>query len=131
MCSAVNTDFYCVFLWEHMEIYVNNVVTYYQGVGTMPKSKEKVEEIKMRVTKQEKQLIKAAAMAKGITMTEFILDMVVPTAKRHLESAENQNNINNRINRFEENINFLRGNMNDRRSHAKKNKIKSIFARKS
>ena len=52
----------------------------------MAKKKEKFEEIKIRLTLEEKQLIKNAAALKNITMTQLILDSTVPTAKRVIEN---------------------------------------------
>lgn len=52
----------------------------------MAKKKEKLEEIKIRLTLEQKKLIKDAAASKNITMTQLILDSVIPTAKRTLEN---------------------------------------------
>ena len=96
----------------------------------MPKKAEKLEELKIRLTKEDKQLIKNAAAVKGITMTQFILDMAIPTAKRQLEFVQHKDIVLNRIEKTEGNINKLKGNMQQRKNKNKKT-IKSIFARKS
>lgn len=97
----------------------------------MPKKKEKLEEIKIRLTIEEKALIKAAAKSKGITMSKLILDSVIPTSKRNLDVIKHKEIIENRIIAMEREIENLKGNMNARRTQHKKSKFKSIFARKS
>ena len=97
----------------------------------MAKTKEKLEEIKIRLTPEEKSLIKNAAKARNTTMTKLILDSVIPVANKDLEIIEHKEIINNRINNFEGNIKFLRGTMEERRTSKKKNTLKSFFARKS
>lgn len=96
----------------------------------MPKCKEKLEELKIRLTPEEKKLIKDAATSKGITMSKLVLDSVIPTSKRELEFIENKAVILERIEKTEGNIKILKGTMEKRRSPKKKNKIFN-FARKS
>ncbi|MGU8587438.1 type II toxin -antitoxin system TacA 1-like antitoxin [Clostridium perfringens] len=92
----------------------------------MPKKAEKLEEIKIRVTKEEKELIKTAAASRGITMTKFILDKIVPTAKRDIEVLEHEDIIGNRIVAMDNKIEILKGNMEHRRVPKKENKLKSF-----
>ena len=97
----------------------------------MPKPKEKLEEIKIRLTPEEKKLIKNAAVSKGVTMSKLILDSVIPTAKRELDFIEHKTIILERIEKTEGNIKFLKGTLESRRASKKKNTLKSFFARKS
>ena len=96
----------------------------------MAKTKEKLEEIKIRLTPEEKKLIKNAAKSKSITMSKLILDSVIPVAKKNLEIIEHKTIIEDRIEKTEGNIKFLKGTLESRRSNKKKNKIFN-FARKS
>lgn len=96
----------------------------------MAKSKEKLEEIKIRLTPEEKKLIKNAAASKGITMTKLILDSVIPTAKHDIEVISHKDIIEDRAAAMESKIEDLKGNMKNRRDNKKKNKIFN-FARKS
>ena len=51
-----------VFLWEQMGIYGKIYGNSTLGGGNMAKSKEKLEEIKIRLTPEEKKLIKNASL---------------------------------------------------------------------
>lgn len=96
----------------------------------MAKSKEKLEEIKIRLTVEEKKLIKDVAASKGITMTQFILDNVLPSAKRHLNLIDNKDIIETRIEKTEDNIKVLKCILESRRASKKKNRFRVTFARK-
>lgn len=96
----------------------------------MAKQKEKLEEIKIRLTIEEKALIKAAANCKGITMSKLILDSVIPTSKNVLDFAEHKDIILNRIDKTEGNIKVLKRNMEERHSNTKKKNKIFNFARK-
>lgn len=96
----------------------------------MPKSKEKLEEIKIRLTLEQKKLIKDAAAAKNITMTQLILDSVVPTAKRAIESIDYKEFIEERAVTTEKKIQKLKNALKEKQLAIKKNKIFN-FARKS
>lgn len=96
----------------------------------MPKSKEKLEEIKIRLTLEQKKLIKDAAAAKNITMTQLILDSVVPTAKRAIESIDYKEFIEERTVTTEKKIQKLKNALKEKQLAIKKNKIFN-FARKS
>lgn len=96
----------------------------------MPKSKEKLEEIKIRLTSEQKKLIKDAAAAKNITMTQLILDSVVPTAKRAIESIDYKEFIEERTVTTEKKIQKLKNALKEKQLAIKKNKIFN-FARKS
>lgn len=95
----------------------------------MPKCKEKIEEIKIRLTMQEKQIIKDTAKSKGITMSKLILDNTIPTSKQYLECIDNQEIIKNRAVATEIKIQKLKHTLETRRASTKKNKIFN-FARK-
>lgn len=96
----------------------------------MAKKAVKLEELKIRLTVEEKALIKEAAASKGITMTQYILDMAVPTAKRDIEMFGHKEIIENRIVTTDIKIEKLKGNMEKRRSHIKKNRLVSLLGRK-
>ena len=113
-----------------MEKYVKLRVTSILEVGTLAKSKEKLEEIKIRLTPEEKRLIKNSAKARNITMTKLILDSVIPVANKNLEIIEHKEIIEERAAAMESKIKNLKGNMKSRRANKKKNKIFN-FARKS
>lgn len=95
----------------------------------MPKAKEKIEEIKIRLTPAEKKLIKDAAATKNITMTKFILDKVIPTAKHDIEVISHKDIIEDRAAAMESKIKNLKVTLEGRRANKKKNKIFN-FARK-
>ncbi|EIF6158470.1 DUF1778 domain-containing protein [Clostridium perfringens] len=96
----------------------------------MAKKAVKLEELKIRLTVEEKSLIKEAAASKGVTMTQYILDMAVPTAKHNIEVLGHKDVIENRIIAMDSKIEKLKGNMEKRRSHSKKNRLVSLFGRK-
>lgn len=98
--------------------------------GNMPKSKEKLEEIKIRLTSEQKKLIKDAAASKNITMTQLILDAVVPTAKRTVENINCKEVIENRAITTDKKIQKLKNALKEKQLAIKKNKIFN-FARKS
>lgn len=95
----------------------------------MAKNKEKLEEIKIRLTPEQKKLIKDAAASKNITMTQLILDSVVPTAKKEIELIEHKEIISNRAVTTESKIQDLKQELQKRKACKKKNKIFN-FARK-
>ncbi|WP_415346029.1 DUF1778 domain-containing protein [Clostridium perfringens] len=97
----------------------------------MAKKAVKLEELKIRLTVEEKALIKEAAASKGITMTQYILDMAVPTSKRDIEMFVHKEIIENRIVATDIKIEKLKGNMEKRHSHIKKNRLVSLFGRKT
>lgn len=97
----------------------------------MVKKAEKIEELKIRLTKEEKAYIKEVSKAKGITMSKFILDSVVPTAKRQLELIEHKEIIEGRIVGTEAKIENLKGKLAQKRIPKKKSILGTIFARKS
>lgn len=96
----------------------------------MPKKVEKLEELKIRLTKEDKQLIKDAATSKGVTMTKFILDMAVPTAKRQLDVVKNKDIIEERIINTDKKLQEIKNNLEERKVKPK-SLFKSVFARKS
>ena len=96
----------------------------------MGKRKEKLEEIKIRVTVEEKRLIKEAAASKNITMTKFILDNTVQTAKRQLNRVQHKEIICTRVDKTEDKIEGLKTALEVRKSSRKKNNFWVNFARK-
>lgn len=96
----------------------------------MPKKAEKLEELKIRLTKEDKELIKNAAAVKGITMTQFILDMAVPTAKRELEYINHKDIIEDKVVHTEQQLQKVKKNLEQRKVQSK-SLFKNIFARKS
>ncbi|EJT6535609.1 DUF1778 domain-containing protein [Clostridium perfringens] len=96
----------------------------------MAKKKEKFEEIKIRLTLEEKQLIKNAAALKNITMTQLILDSTVPTAKRVIENITYKEITEERAITTDKKIQKLKNALKEKQLAIKKNKIFN-FARKS
>ncbi|MBI5995674.1 type II toxin -antitoxin system TacA 1-like antitoxin [Clostridium perfringens] len=96
----------------------------------MAKKAVKLEELKIRLTVEEKALIKEAAAFKDITMTQYILDMAVPTARRDIEVVRHKEVVEDRIIAMDSKIEKLKGKMEKRRSHSKKNRLVSLFGRK-
>lgn len=99
--------------------------------GNMAKKAVKLEELKIRLTVEDKALIKEAAASKDITMTQYILDMAIPTARRDIEVLKHKNIIDDRAVAMDGKIEKLKGNMEKRRSHSKKNRLVSLFIRKT
>lgn len=97
----------------------------------MPKKLEKIEELKIRLSTEEKAYLKSVAKAQGISMSKFVLDLVIPTAKRQLEALESKEIIEDRIEGTEAKIENLKGKLAQRRIPRKKNMFETIFARKS
>lgn len=96
----------------------------------MPKKAEKLEELKIRLTKEDKQLIKDAAAAKGITMTQFILDIAVPTAKRQLEFVQNKEIIEEKAVHTDKKLQEIKKKLEERKVQPK-SLFEIIFARKT
>ena len=97
----------------------------------MAKKLEKVEELKIRLTKEEKAYIKQVAQAKGISMSKFVLDSIIPVAKRQLDLIEHKEIIEARIEGTEAKIENLKGKMQSKKGNTKKSIFENIFARKS
>lgn len=97
----------------------------------MVKKSEKVAEIKIRISTEDKDLIKKAAALQAKTMSKFILELVVPTAKSQLELIEYKRNIEDRIVSTEVKIQNLKMKMESKKMNNKKSILKNIFARKS
>lgn len=95
----------------------------------MPKRAEKLEELKIRLTKEDKELIKAAAASRSVTMTQFVLDNVVPTAKRQLDSDKNKDIIEEKIIHTEQQLQEIKKNLKERKGKHK-SLFKKVFARK-
>lgn len=96
----------------------------------MPKKAEKLEELKIRLTKEDKQLIKDASASRGVTMTQFILDMAVPTAKRQLDFVKNKDIIEEKAIHTENQLQEVKKKMEQRRVKPK-SLFETVFARKS
>lgn len=95
----------------------------------MPKKAEKLEELKIRLTKEDKLLIKNAAASRGVTMTQFILDMAVPTAKRQLDFIKNKEIIEEKVVHTEQQLQKVKKNLAERKVKSK-SLFKTVFARK-
>lgn len=96
----------------------------------MPKKAEKLEELKIRLTKEDKKLIKNAAASKGVTMTQFILDMAIPTAKRELEYINHKDIIEEKIIHTDKKLQEIKKSLEERKVQHK-SLFKNVFARKS
>ena len=77
------------------------------------------EELKIRLTKEQKDLIKLVSKQQGLTMSDFILKYIEPIARKKEEEHNAQKAIQERIENTEGNINTLRGKLDDRRTKDK------------
>lgn len=76
----------------------------------------KREEIKIRLTKEQKELIKRVADKKGVIMTEFILTNIEQLAKRIECTLDNKEMIEERINNTEQKLQEIKVNMEKRKN---------------
>lgn len=76
----------------------------------------KREEIKLRLTKEQKELIKRVADKKGVTMTEFILTNIEQLAKRIECTLDNKEMIEERINNTEHKLHKIKVKMEMRKN---------------
>ena len=76
----------------------------------------KREEIKIRLTKEQKELIKRVADKKGLTMTEFILTNIEQLAKSIECNLDNKEMIEERINNTEQKLQEIKVNMEKRKN---------------
>lgn len=90
----------------------------------------KQEEIKIRVTAEEKSLIKEAAKLQGVSMSQFILDNVVPTAKKQIFNIEHKDIIEKKFLVTEKQLQKVKKNLEQRKVQPK-SLFKGIFARRS
>lgn len=95
----------------------------------MPKKLEKVEELKIRLTTEEKNYIKEISKAKGITMSKFILDLAVPTAKKQLEALESKEIIESKIVATDKKLENLKLKLNTKVHTNRRSLFELIFAR--
>lgn len=75
----------------------------------------KREEIKIRLTKEQKELIKRVADKQGITMSEFILNKIEPLAKIIECNLDNKKVIEERINNTEQKLQEIKLKMEKRK----------------
>lgn len=97
--------------------------------GTM--AIKKGEEIKIRVSLEQKELIKRVAKQQGLTMSAFVLKYIEPIALAKELDLKCKGIIEARIEDTEGELQNLKGKMNDRKGNTKKSIFGSIFARKS
>jgi uncharacterized protein (DUF1778 family) len=83
------------------------------GRGTVATKKE---EIKIRLTKEQKELIKRVADKQGLTMSEFILNKIEPLAKSIECNLDNKKMIEERINNTEQKLQEIKVNMEKRKT---------------
>lgn len=79
----------------------------------------KKEEIKIRLTKEEKSLIKRVAKMEGKTMSEFILLHMVQLAENKEKNYENKDKIERRIDNMEGKLQDLKGKMESKKGNKK------------
>lgn len=80
----------------------------------------KREEIKIRLTKEQKELIKRVADKQGISMSEFILSKIEPLAKSIECNLDNKEMIEDRINNTEDKIQLIKLKMQERSGKKKR-----------
>ncbi|MBI6048946.1 DUF1778 domain-containing protein [Clostridium perfringens] len=93
----------------------------------------KTDAIKIRVSKEQKDLIKRVAQLEDTTMSDFVLTHIEHLAANKELDIKNKEIIEERIQKTEENIQKIKENLKNRKeSHEnKQNWFKRIFARKS
>lgn len=91
---------------------------------------KKGEEIKIRVTLEQKELIKRVAKEQGLTMSAFVLKYIEPIALGKELDLKHKEIISNRIEDTEGKIQILKGKMETKKGNIKKSIFESIFARK-
>lgn len=90
------------------------------------KQGKKQEEIKIRLTKEQKDLIKRVAKQQGTTMSDFILRYMEPIALSKEFDFNHKDIIQERAENTEGKIQDLKRNMENRKGN-KKSFIKKIF----
>lgn len=90
---------------------------------------KKGEEIKIRVTLEQKELIKRVAKQQGLTMSAFILNYIEPIAIGKELDLKYKEIIEDRIESTEYKIQNLKGKMEKKKGNNNKSIFKSIFAR--
>ncbi|MBI5984281.1 DUF1778 domain-containing protein [Clostridium perfringens] len=93
----------------------------------------KTDAIKIRVTTEQKDLIKRVAKLENSTMSDFVLKHIEHIAENKEVTIKNKEIIEERIEKTEENIQKLKENLKNRQesNENKQNWFKRIFARKS
>ena len=92
---------------------------------------KKGEEIKIRVSVEQKALIKRVAKEQGLTMSSFILKYIEPIALGKELDFKYKEIIEAKIENTEGKIQILKGKMETKKGNNKKSIFKNIFARKS
>ena len=95
----------------------------------MVKLAVKVEEIKIRLTKEQKDLIKRVAKQQGLTMSSFVLKYMEPIAMAKELDVASKEIIEGRINETEGKIFRLKENLETRKGNKNKKWFFNIFAR--
>ena len=90
------------------------------------------EELKIRLTKEQKDLIKEVSKQQGLTMSDFILKYIEPIARSKGDEYMAQISIQERIEKTEGNINTLKKKLEYRRGIEKSNRgiLKFILGNK-
>lgn len=90
----------------------------------------KTEEIKIRLTKEQKELIKRVAKQQNMTMSDFILRYIEPIALSKELDIKNKDIIEGRIETTEGKIQDLKRNLANRKGNKSKNIFLKIFSNK-
>lgn len=90
----------------------------------------KTEEIKIRLTKEQKELIKRVAKQQNMTMSDFILRYIEPIALSKELDIKNKDIIEGRIETTEGKIQDLKRNLENRKGNKSKNIFLKIFSNK-
>ena len=89
----------------------------------------KVEEIKIRLTKEQKDLIKRVAKQQGLTMSAFVLKYMEPIAMSKELDIEHKAIIESRIEATEGKIFRLKENLETKKGNKNKKWFFNVFAR--
>ena len=90
----------------------------------------KTEEIKIRLTKEQKELIKRVAKQQGTTMSDFILKYIEPIALGKELDIKNKDIIEERVESTEGKIQELKRNLENRKGNKSKSFFLKIFSNK-
>lgn len=91
----------------------------------------KTDAIKIRVTTEQKDLIKRVAKLENSTMSDFVLKHIEHIAENKEVTIKNQKVIEERIQKTEDNIQKIKENLKNRKENNNRSWFKKFFERKT
>lgn len=91
----------------------------------------KTDAIKIRVTTEQKDLIKRVAKLENSTMSDFVLKHIEHIAENKEVTIKNQKVIEERIQKTEENLQKIKENLKNRKENNNRSWFKKFFERKT